>query len=173
MISVADLIKVGYTQKPYSIRGELNVMFDKPAYADIDTEYYFMMMDSIPVPFFIDEFTYTSEHSARIKFEDVNDEVEASRYASTELFLFCNEVISQQSAAEDDMDMLVGYAVIDQHDNRIGTIEAIDTSTINVLFVVMDGTTEKLIPATADFVVSVQHNTKTIVMNLPEGLFDE
>ncbi len=86
MISVGDHLQVGRTQKPYGIRGEIIILFRKAEYAEVDTEFYFLEIEGIPVPFFVEEFTFTTDVSARVKFEDVNDEKQASRYANTEFF---------------------------------------------------------------------------------------
>lgn len=52
MISEKDIVHVGRTQKPYGIRGEIIILFSRVEYAEADSEYYFLMIDGIPVPFF-------------------------------------------------------------------------------------------------------------------------
>ena len=74
MISEKDIVHVGRTQKPYGIRGEIIILFSRVEYAEADSEYYFLMIDGIPVPFFVEELSYTTDVSARVKFEDVDDE---------------------------------------------------------------------------------------------------
>lgn len=173
MISRDDLLHVGRTQKPYGIRGEIMILFRRSEYAALDAEFYFLEIDGIPVPFAVEEFTFTTDVSARVKFEDVNDEKQVSRYVNTEVFLpreAMNEVHEQDS---DDWEFFVGYSIVDQHGETIGLIREVDHTTINVLFVVQHEENELLIPATEDFIVAVDEEKKLLEMYLPEGLTDE
>ncbi len=78
----------GRTQKPYGIRGgEIIILFSKAEYAEVDCEYYLLEIDGIPVPFFVEEFTFTTDRTARVKFEDVDDENTASKYVNTDVFI--------------------------------------------------------------------------------------
>lgn len=173
MISRDDLLHVGRTQKPYGIRGEIVILFRRAEYAELDSEFYFLEIDGIPVPFAVEEFTFTTDVSARVKFEEIQDEKQASRYVNTEVFLLreaANEVHAQNS---DDWEFFVGYSIVDQHGEIIGIIREVDHSTINVLFVVQHDEIELLIPATEDFIVAVDEGKKLLEMYLPEGLTDE
>lgn len=173
MISRDDILLVGRTQKPYGIRGEIMVLFQKEAYAEIDTDFYFLEIEGIPVPFFVEEFTFTTDVSARVKFEDVNDEKQASRYTNTDVFLLRESVGAGPGEMNDNWEFFLGYTIVDQHGENIGIIREVDNSTINVLFVVEQDENELLIPATEDFIVAVDEEKKYIEMYLPEGLTDE
>ncbi len=73
----------------------------------------------------------------------------------------------------DDWEFFVGYSIVDQHGETIGVIREVDSSTINVLFVVQHDEDELLIPATEDFIVAVDEEKKLLEMYLPEGLTNE
>jgi 16S rRNA processing protein RimM len=172
MISREDILWVGHTQKPYGIRGEIMVLFQKAEYADIDAEYYFLEIDGIPVPFFVEEFTFTTDVSARVKFEDVNDEKTASRYVNLEVFLPREVVHAGYMPNSDDRESFVGYTIVDQHGETLGVIREVDRTTLNVLFIVQQEARELLIPATEDFIVAIDTEKKILEMFLPEGLTD-
>lgn len=172
MISREDILRVGHTQKPYGIRGEIMVLFHKAEYADIDTEYYFLEIDGIPVPFFVEEFTFATDVSARVKFEDVNDEKTASRYVNLEVFLPREAVDAGYMPDSDDRESFVGYTLMDQHGETLGVIREVDRTTLNVLFIVQQEERELLIPATEDFIVAIDAEKKILEMFLPEGLTD-
>lgn len=173
MISGKDIIQVGRTQKPYGIRGEIIILFSRQEYAEVDSEYYFLMIDGIPVPFFIDEFTFTTDVSARVKFDDVNDEKDASKYVNLNVFL-PRVILSDMNYEEGGYwHMFVGYDVVDEQGKLLGTISDIDDSTLNVLFVLLNDEEELLIPATEDFITGIDKDKKIIEMNLPEGLLDD
>lgn len=172
MIFKKDIFKVGRTQKPYGIKGEINILFNKAEYADLDTEFYFLEIDGIPVPFFIEEFTYATDVLARVKFEDIADEKQASQFANFDVYIL-REALNELSDKEDrGWDFFIGYSITDQYGNNLGEIEEVDTATINTLFIVKNNDDEILIPATEDFIVAVDEENNIISMNLPEGLVE-
>lgn len=173
MISQKDILQVGSTQKPYGIKGEIVIRFRKAEYADVETEYYFLEIEGIPVPFFIEEFTYSTDVTARVKFEDVDDEIAAARYVNTSVFLPRELVKSTVEQTEADWDYFTGFTVIDQHGEELGVIEEVDDSTMNVLFVVRNDGKEYLVPATEDFITAIDEKNSLIEMYLPEGLIEE
>ena len=172
MISRDDLLHVGHTQKPYGIRGEIMILFRRAEYAGIDAEFYFLEIDGIPVPFAVEEFTYTTDVSARVKLEDVNDEKQASRYVNMKVLLPL-EAVNEMHTQNEEWEFFVGYSIMDQHGEILGVIREVDNTAINVLFVVQNDETELLIPATEDFIVAVDEENKLLEMYLPEGLTDE
>ena len=173
MISRKDILQVGSTQKPYGIKGEIIIRFRKAEYADIDTEYYFLEIEGIPVPFFVEEFTYSTDVTARVKFEDVDDETAAARYVNTDVYLPRDLVKLQAEQETADWDYFTGFTVIDQYGKRLGIIEEVDNSTMNVLFVVKNDQKEYLIPATEDFIEAIDEEENLIEMFLPDGLIEE
>jgi 16S rRNA processing protein RimM len=169
-----ELLQIGRTQKPHGIRGEITLLFQKAAYADIDTEFYFLEIEGIPVPFFVEEmtFSFSTDVMARVKFEDVDDEKIAARYVNLGVFLPREAVKIAHGSDMAHWDFFVGYTIIDQHDNELGTVKEINDSTINVLFVVQNGENKLLIPATEDFITAIDEENNRLKMNLPEGLID-
>lgn len=176
MILEKDILPVGRTQKPYGIRGEIVLLFQKGEYANLDVDYYFLEMDGIPVPFFVEEFSGTTDVAARVKFMEVEDEKSASRLVNKRVLL-PREMVKSISVTEGstgiDWDFFIGFDVVDQHGTQVGTIQGVDDSTLNVLFVVVHDEDERLIPATEDFIVTLDEEKKIIEMNLPEGLLDD
>lgn len=173
MISEKDILQVGRTQKPYGIKGEIIVLFHKAEYAELDSEYYFLEIEGLPVPFFVEEFTFSNNVSARVKFADVNDEKSASRYVNLDVYLPREQVILSQEPDRGDWNWFVGYTIVDQHGVNLGIIEEVDDSTQNILFIVKSDEREHLIPATDDFIAAIDEENKIIEMYLPEGLTDE
>jgi 16S rRNA processing protein RimM len=172
MITKDEVLKIGKLQKPYGIKGEISLVFDKPAYTGIDAEFYFLDIDRIFVPFLIEEITFITDTGARVKFEDVNDETGAARFANLHVFLLRKQMPENLDEENPEWDFFIGYRVIDQHNRDLGTIEGVDAATLNVLFIVKQANEEYLIPATDDFITRVNDEQKIICMNLPEGLID-
>jgi 16S rRNA processing protein RimM len=172
MISEKDIIKIGSTQKPYGIKGEIVILFSREEFAEADSEYYFLMIDGIPVPFFIEEFTFTTDRSASVKFEDIEDEKDASKYLNLDVYIPRSILTEENPEIEESWHLFVGYDIVDQSGNMIGTISDVDDSTLNVLFILSKDDKELLIPATEDFIIMIDDENKVIEMNLPEGLID-
>ena len=67
---------------------------------------------------------------------------------------------------------LVGYKIY-SNKSLIGTVSAVDDTTANILFsIITESGDEILIPATDDFVESIDENKREIIMSLPEGLLE-
>ena len=164
--------QIGYTKKPHGIKGELTVVFHKAEYADIDTEFYFLEIDGIPVPFFVEEFSFSNDTTARVKFADVEDEKIASRYKNLNIFLPSEIIESVQINDTSPWEYYIGYSIIDQNGNNLGIIREVDEATINVLFIVEKSEEKWLIPATEDFITALDEKNRTVEMNLPEGLLN-
>ncbi len=172
MIHEKDIVPVGRTRKPYGIRGEIMFLFHKAVYADLDVDFYFLEMDGIPVPFFVEEFVGATDTTARVKFMDVKDEIAAARLVNKRVWLPRETVQPLLGQEEVGWSYFIGFEVEDQHGKLLGTIREVDEETINVLFVVAFDEEERLIPATEDFILSINEKKGTIRMNLPEGLLD-
>ncbi len=173
MVFRKDILPVGSTQKTYGIKGEIVFRFRKPEYADAETEFYFLDIDGIPVPFFIEEFTYATDVIARVKLEGLDNEESAARYVNTEVYL-PRELLSQiEEQAGDDWDYFIGFTVVDQAGDELGVIEGVDDSTLNTLFLVKKEGQEYLIPATEDFIETVDEENNRLIMHLPSGLIEK
>jgi 16S rRNA processing protein RimM len=167
-----EFSQIGRTQKPHGIKGEINIVFQKAEYVDIDTEFYFLEIEGIPVPFFVEEVVFCNSTTARVKFADVEDEKMASRYKNLNVLLPFENVENVQISDVSRWEFYVGFSIIDQKGNNLGVITEVDEATINVLFLVEKGDEKLLIPATEDFITAVDEKNKKVKMNLPEGLLD-
>ena len=88
-----------------------------------------------------------------------------------------SELASFLDIEEDDMfeeDDIVGYKIYDGFTgDYIGIIESVDSSTENLLFVVLTKDDEEVfIPAVDEFIEEIDDNDKIIKMRLPEGLVE-
>ena len=172
MIREKDILLVGHTQKPHGIKGEIVFLFKKPGYAELDVDFYFLDMDGIPVPFFVEECTGMTEVSARVKFEEIEDAEAASRIVNKQVYLprELANVVSEDKGT--DWHYFIGFDVIDHRGTYVGSIREVDDSTINVLFIVVREEEDHLIPATEDFILALDERKRLIEMQLPEGLLD-
>ena len=66
----------------------------------------------------------------------------------------------------------IGFEATDVTAGPLGEIIDIDDSTINTLFVIEDGGEERLVPINEDFIKNIDHENRTITLELPEGLIE-
>lgn len=174
MIQEKSLFEIGKILKPHGVKGEVTVLFKKPEFADIDNNYYFLFLDGMYVPFFVEEFLFNSNVTARVKFQGINSIEQASNYSNTSIFT-PEELVKdfeQGELYDSEWEEFIGYTVFDENLSTIGVICEVDSSTINVLFVIIKDDEEVLIPATTDFIVKIDDQHKQLYMKLPEGLLD-
>lgn len=172
MITRGDLFKIGKLHKSHGIRGELILMFDEADFGEIETDFYFFEIESTFVPFFVEEIIFSDHTRARVKFEDIDDEIKASRFSNTEIYIHRKEISMPDPEEWAGWNYFIGYSIIDQNNKNLGVIKRIDTSTINNLFILQQENVTLLIPATEDFIVKTDDQHHLIYMNLPEGLTD-
>lgn len=174
MIEEKNLFEIGKILKPHGVKGEVTVLFNKPEFADSESNYYFLFLDGMYVPFYVESFLFNSDVTARVKLQRVDSIEKASTYSNVLVFLPKELVIEseQEETFDSEWDQFIGYTVFDEDSSSIGIIREVDSSTINVLFVIDRGDEEILIPATTDFIVEIDSKKKQLYMKLPEGLLD-
>ena len=67
---------------------------------------------------------------------------------------------------------IIGFKAEDQRLGDIGVIAGINDTSSQALFEIKKGDIEILVPMIDDFIIKVDRENKTIVLNTPEGLVD-
>ena len=167
MIREEEVFKIGRLGKTHGVHGELTFMFDDDVFDRVDADYLILMVDGILVPFFIEEYRFRSDNSALMKFEGVDTQERARELTNCDVFFPLKLADDTDSPS---WSQIVGFTLTDAKNAKsIGRIARIDDSTMNILFELEDG---RLIPATDDFVTNIDMNSKTISVELPEGLLN-
>ena len=170
MIEPREVIKIGKVTKTHGVSGELSCTFINDIFGEDDAPYLVADIDGIFVPFFIEEYRFKSDVTALIKFEDIDDTDSAKLLLGRELY-FPMKYLSDEDV-NNFGEGLVGYKIY-SNKSLIGTVSAVDDTTANILFsIITESGDEILIPATDDFVESIDENKREIIMSLPEGLLE-
>ncbi len=172
MISEDSVYKIGYISKTHGLKGEVNFHFTDDIFDTTDSPYLLIRVDGIIVPFFIETIRFRSDTTAIVKFEDIDTSEQAQ-------LLLGNDVMFERSKAnsgetdELTLQYFIGFTVVDQSGEEKGVITDVDDQTENWLFKLEaeDGQTY-YIPAHEEFIVSMDHDEKKMVMNLPEGIWE-
>lgn len=173
MIKQEEVFKVGRFAKPHGIKGELSLQTASDLFdGENDVPYVICEMDGILVPFFVEEQRYKSDSVVLLKLEDVDSDEAARPFVNKDVYYPLSEVDPEDLAADMTWDSFIGYEVVDAHAGRLGVVEAVDESTLNVLFRIECDGAELLIPAVEEFISWVDQAEKRLEVSLPDGLLE-
>ena len=166
MLKRDDFVYYGKFLKPHGTKGEIGLLGDSMTLGE-DCDFVAADIDGILVPFF---FEYTREKNSDtliVKIERIESSEQARMLTNREVYIPCEW-------AEDSDNYTWGYfrgfTTSDETLGELGKIIDVDDSTINTLFIVEHKGEELLIPAQEEFIINIDHEKRTIVFNLPEGL---
>ncbi len=169
MIKLSDVYRIGGLGKPHGVKGEITFSFEDDVFDRQDADFVFVMIDGLLVPFFFEEYRFSSDVVALVKFEGVDSLEQAAGLTGSDVYF-------PRDASDDDADTvskaeLYGFKLVDAlTGNVIGDVKAIDDSTVNLLFIVDTASGEMLIPASHELVKAIDKKTQTITVDIPEGL---
>lgn len=163
-----SLYRIGRIGKAHGIKGEVQMQVDDDVFDRVDSEFVFLQVDGIMVPFFMEEYRFKSDEICLVKFEDIDTQEKARELTG------CDVYFPRNLAEEDEHDLtyaeLIGYEVVDNIYNKvIGKIAFVDDSTENILFELDN---DMLIPAPEELIIDVDSENHKITMQLPEGILD-
>ena len=167
-----DHYYIGKIVRLHSFKGEVYAKLDvdHPAqYLELGSV--FLNIENKLIPFFITKTQFGSKGMLRIKFEDVDSEIDAKALLKKELFL----PLSFLPEKEDDdfyFHEIIDFMVIDANKGEIGMITEIVEYPGNQLIKIEEGNNEILIPINEEFIKEIDKKGKIISVDLPEGLLD-
>lgn len=178
MITSDEIVHLGHFGKPHGIEGEINL------YTDIDTDTVdidnlhriVVNIDGINVPFQVEDIRNKRTDSYIVQLTDVNTENRSRALTGLDVFVLKKDNIIYEQTDDDGLYAadLIGYTIISASDGGViaGKITDIDVSTENALFVVNSNNKHKdiYIPIADEMIQDINPETKTIVMQLPDGL---
>lgn len=132
-------------------------------------ELVFVLIDKLPVPFFIEEIKTHSNNKFILKFEDINDIDAADELCINTVLV--EKFMFPELEKEITLKDLVGFTVINNNIS-LGTITEYIDIELNPMFQIEKAGSELLIPANPDFITEIIEETKTIIVDLPDGLID-
>lgn len=172
MIRKEEVFKIGQFAKPHGIKGEISLVTNCDLFDDVEDPCIVCEIDGIFVPFFIEEYRYKTDTVLLVKLENVDDEKAAREFTNREVFFPLDDVDADDLVGDMSWDGFIGYTVIDERHGALGTIVAVDETTINVLLQIDRDGEELLLPAAEELILSANHDEKTLQVSVPEGLLD-
>ena len=176
MIKKEDVYQIGRIGKPHGVKGEVLFHFSDDVFDRAESEYLILEVDGILVPFFMEEYRFRSDETALVRFCDINTQEQARQLTGCDVYFLRSEVPADEDG-ELSWAQIVGFTVrndaADEDAAPVGTITAVDDTTINTLFDIKtpDGR-DVLVPASDDLITDVDTEAHTITMIIPEGLLE-
>ncbi|OPZ48852.1 MAG: Ribosome maturation factor RimM [Bacteroidetes bacterium ADurb.BinA104] len=171
MMDLDGLVRLGTILKSHGVNGEMALSVPPGLDWSDDPDYLVCMMDGIPVPFYPDSIRGKSSTVVLVKFQDYDNVDDISRFMGVTVYM-PREYLVEHDSDELLWERFLGWQVSDTAAGPLGVIKAVDESTPNVLFLVVDGSRERVIPANPVWITQVDKNERTLRYNLPEGLAD-
>lgn len=163
--------ELGYIVKKHGLQGEVSVHLDTDNPENYSSlESVFIEIDQKLVPFFIKSIKVQGD-KALIRFEEVEGPDYADELKGSKLFLpldFLPALKGNQFYFHE----IIGFHVSDKGKGNIGPITDVLDAGPQTLFAVDYNGKEVLIPVNDDIVLSVNRESKSVLVNLPEGLLD-
>jgi 16S rRNA processing protein RimM len=172
MINLNDCVEIGLLTKPHGYKGQLILKLHTFSFDEIENmEWAYILIDGLPVPFFISEFSERSADSLIISFEHVKGETEASKLTHKKVFVD-KTILPRKFQAALSETSLKTYTVIDSERGPLGIIDALINHPQNPLLRILNKKQEILLPYQEQFIDKIDHHSKEIFVTCPEGLLD-
>lgn len=168
----SECFYLGRVTKKYSFKGEVIIHLDTDEpeiYQNIDAVFIETGKDLLP--FFIEKSSFQKGRELRVRFEDVKTEQDAEAILKKEVYLPL-QFLPKLSGDKFYFHEVMGFSLVDVNHGVIGTIESINDSTAQALFIVSSGEDEILVPMVKDFIKKVDRKKREIQVETPEGLIN-
>jgi 16S rRNA processing protein RimM len=172
MIDLSGCIELGELLKPHGIKGQLILKLTILSFKDVqETEYAYIVIDGLPVPFFFEDIQERTTDSLIVKFESVDSESKAKKYSGLKVYID-SKTLSESPFTVQSAPRFTGFAVKETNGNVIGILHSVIDFEQNPLLQIMHNKTEILLPLQAEFLVSYDIDKKELIVKCPEGLLD-
>lgn len=167
-----DCFYLGKIAKKFSFKGEVLIYLDtdEPEMYE-EMESVFVELNKNLVPFFIVHSQLHKNAFLKVRFEDVDTEEAADAIMGCEVYLPLS-MLPKLEGNKFYFHEVIGFEIEDKRLGVFGKIVAINDSSAQPLFEVLNGEAELLIPMIDQFLVKIDRANKKVIMDLPEGLVE-
>lgn len=164
-------ILLGQITKVNGFEGAVTVKLEKNFSENVpEMESVFLEIEGRPVPFFISDSEYSGANILKLKFEGYDSIEKVREFIGCKVFLTTGIPAKNDS---DDIQSLIGYQVLIQGDELLGSINKVILNPGQLLLEVLSTENKEiLIPFHEHFISSIDKKRKIIVMDIPEGLIE-
>ena len=160
-IDRSHFTEIGYVQKTHGHKGELRLETSVKL-----KDWAFLEIQGKPVPFKIDSIHPLPNQLVICKLSGVDSTTQAEELVGYTLLAAKHKSVKRVNKASD----IVGYTIMDDKLGEIGLVEELLEMPFQLLIRTHTQGKETLIPVVDEFILKVNHRTKTLVLQLPDGL---
>lgn len=170
-MNLKDTYFLGKITRTHGLKGNvvLKLDTDQPEMYN-ELQGVFIEINGLLVPFFIENQQWTKDNSKIISFKNSTPKmVEQIVNRNVYLPLF---TLPQLTGNQFYYHEVIGFSVVQENGTVCGNITAINDQTAQHYFILDLEGKEVIIPIIKDWMISVNRENKSIMMQLPEGLMD-
>ena len=168
-MKASDCFSPGFIVKPHGLKGgvvgKLTVKEPK-AYNGLNA--LFLEQRGQLVPYLLESFS-VKDSTVYIKFEGIDTAEQAMELRYAKLYLPADMA---PETSEDDPSLTIGYTLHDEKYGALGAIREVMMAGSQETLIVAHEKTDVLIPFVPEMVTGIDHKTRTVHTNCPEGLID-
>lgn len=166
-------VKAGKISKPYGLRGEVHMILFPSVVQNIETGIpLFIDLDGQRVPYFIESADPVSEDQAIVKLEFIHSIEEAKKVSGCDVYLDPKYHHTEFENGKDELGNVLGYMAYDKTLGILGRVIDFVPSEMNPVWLIAYQERELMVPATQEFILSVDHKKQSIILDLPQGITD-
>ncbi len=167
----SELLQVARVLKSNGTEGEVLVGFRGISPEDLNVkEPVFIEFDGLPVPFFIESFTRKGSNRAIARLTGVKNLADAEELAGKDVFAVKEAIDSGEDEDFLSPDELTGWTLLDADKRTVGEISGYEDIPGNLCVYVETADGQAMIPLHEDLILSVDENSRTITVAVPDGL---
>jgi 16S rRNA processing protein RimM len=172
MVNLNDCIEIGQFTRLHGYKGQVILKLNSFNFDEIeDMEWVFVLIDGLPVPFFISEFSERNSESLLVNLEDIRSIDKAKPLVNAKVYIKVQD-LKTNGKPKSRFPLSIGYKVIDKTKGYIGIFDSFIDNADNPLLCIMNNKKEILLPLQEEFLISIDDNLKEIIVNCPSGLLD-
>jgi 16S rRNA processing protein RimM len=173
LLSFDDCTKIGAFRKPHGTAGTLDLVFEPEWAASVElAEIFITDTDGLPVPWFVapDGVRITSYKTALIDLDWIDNMDSAKRLCGSSVFIPKSKIIPNQETSE--LSDWAGFSIYNEMGALVGIVNSTENFAGNLVMMVDTSHGEKMVPLHPDLIIEINHETRKMTMEFPEGLLD-
>lgn len=168
----SELLRIAQVLKSNGTEGEILVGFRETNPEDLNLkEPVFITFDGLPVPFFIESFSKKGTSRALVRLTGVKDLEDADELTGQDISVKASAILRDEDADDSlTVEDLIGWTLLDADNIEVGEISDYEDIPGNTCLYVETKDGQVMIPLHEDLILSVDEDSKTISVDVPEGL---
>lgn len=171
MLTHQDSFEIGYVTKTRGLKGEVQIFFQYEDVEDIDFDFIFIEIDAKLVPFFITSYQLLGNGAGYFLLEDITHIDKAAELVKKKVFL-PNEHKPVRDPDDFRITDLKGFMVHEKTQGDLGEILQVNEFPQQYIATILYQSKEVLFPLNDDFIIEIDREAKSLIIELPEGLLE-